>query len=164
MKDRPTPDNQARWDTAYVQLLREWIAAGESAWLPLWGESMAPFLHSGSRLLVSRATACQIASGDLLVYEAEGRLICHRVLRRRACGGRHVFLTKGDGWRTKEAWICADQVLGRVTRVERNGGTLPLDTPIRRLRATGIAAYSLMVADLLALLRWGRRHLRLRWT
>jgi signal peptidase I len=164
MKDRPTPNNQAAWEAVYVQLLRGWITAGESAWLPLRGESMAPFLHSGSRLLVSRVTVCHIASGDLLVYEAEGRLICHRVLCRRTREGRHVFLTKGDGWRTNESWIRADQVLGRVTRVERNEGMLPLDTPIRRLCATGIAAYSLMVAGLLALLRWGRQRLRLRWT
>lgn len=151
--------DQTVWETACTQLLRDWLAAGESAWLPLHGQSMAPFLPSGSKILVSRTVVGQIGCGDLLVYEEEGRLVCHRVLRRRVRGSRHAFLAKGDGWGTMESWVAEEQVLGRVPRVKRDGGEVSLDTAIGRLHALTATITALVLIGLRRLLRWARGRL-----
>jgi signal peptidase I len=144
----------------YTELLREWIEAGEPAWLPVMGKCMEPFLPGGSRVQISKAAAGQIVSGDLLVYEAEGRLICHRVIGRRACGEGHAFLTKGDGWRTSESWVHQDQIIGKVISVERDESVFKLDTPPRRLHAMGAVVRSLVAVGLLPVLRWGKQIMR----
>ncbi|HYL79852.1 MAG TPA: S26 family signal peptidase [Candidatus Acidoferrum sp.] len=164
MNDRRAQDDQDVWEAACTQLLREWVVAREPAWLPLNGRSMAPFLPGGSKILVSRTAAGQIGWGDLLVYGVEGRLVCHRVLRRRGKGGRHLFLTKGDGRRTIESWVAEEQVLGRVLRVEREGRLVDLNTPIRRLQAVAIAAASLVIIGGRALFRWGKQQVTGRGT
>jgi signal peptidase I len=147
-----------------TQLLREWIARGEPAWLPLIGESMAPFLHSGSRVLVSKGTTGEVLCGDLLLFEVEGKLICHRVLRRRASGGKYAFLTKGDDWRTIEFWIGEEQVIGRVVSVERNGDLVRLDSFLRRLHAVGATAIALAAIGSRVALRRIQRLLKLQRT
>ncbi|HSB67780.1 MAG TPA: S26 family signal peptidase [Candidatus Methylomirabilis sp.] len=147
------------WEAACAELLRCWVAGGASAWLPLHGHSMAPFLPGGSKILVSKTTAGRIGCGDLFVYEEEGRLVCHRVLRRRARGSRYAYLTKGDGWGTMESWVAEEQVLGKVPRVERDGREVDLNTAIGRLHAVTAAASSLVVIGLRRLLRWGRGRL-----
>lgn len=129
--------------TVGVRLVREWVASGGCAWLSLRGDSMCPFLPNGSRLQVEYVAPDHITMGDLLVYEVDEALICHRVLRRRARGADYTFLTKGDGHRTLEAWIGAAQVLGRVVAVERRGRELRLQRPGRRLHAMAAAAASL---------------------
>jgi len=153
----------AAWESVYPQLLREWIDAGEPAWLPLSGESMVPFLPSGSKVLVSHTTAGQIRLGNLLLYEAEGRIICHRVLRRRRYGASYTFLTKGDGRRMTDPWVCAEQVIGKVMAINRNGSIVRLNTPLRRLQAVAAAAISLVGTGSLAVLRRTRKLLGDHW-
>lgn len=160
MKNRPFQDDQAVLEVACTQLLREWISAREPAWLPLYGRSMAPFLPSGSRVLVSKTAAGQIGCGDLLVYEFEGRLICHRVLRRKTQGDRYLYLTKGDGRQTIASWVAEKQVLGKVSCVEREGQLVDLNTLPHRLRAISTATYSLMIIGVRALLKWGKQSAR----
>jgi signal peptidase I len=153
----------AAWEPVYRQLLREWIDAGEPVWLPLSGESMAPLLPSGSQVLVSQTVTGQIRFGDLLVYEAEGRIICHRVLRRRRYGASYTFLTKGDGRRMTDPWVYAEQVIGIVVAIDRNGSIVRLNAPLPRLQAVAAAMLSLMVAGSLAALRRTKVFARVHW-
>lgn len=159
----PSPCKHAAWEPACAQLLREWIEAGEQAWLPVIGDSMAPFLPRGSKVLVSQTAPHWIRCGDLVVYEDEGRMICHRVLRRRPQKFSHAFLTKGDGWRMTDPWVCAEQVMGKVVAMSRNGSVARLDTPLRRLQAVAAAARSFVAAGTLMVARRARRLLAARW-
>jgi hypothetical protein len=122
---------------------------------------MAPFLPGGSKVLVARTPAGRIGRGDLVVYEVEGSMICHRVLWRRPQGSNHAFLTKGDGWRMTDPWVCATQVIGKVVAIDRNGTISRLDTPLRRLKAVAAAACSLVGAGSREMLRRARRLLSL---
>lgn len=156
----PSPAEHAAWGPVYAQLLREWIAAGESAWVPLTGDSMGPFLPSGSKVLICRAAPGRIVPGDLVVFEDEGRMICHRVLRRRPQGLSHAFLTKGDGWRTTDPWVRTHQVIGKVIAMSRGGRVVRLETPLRRLQAVAAVARSLVGIGSRVILRRARRVLR----
>jgi hypothetical protein len=130
---------------AGAALVRDWVGAGGLTWLVLRGDSdsMRPFLPSGSRVCIARVAPSEVAVGDVVVYETEDRLVCHRVLRQRTRGAGTALLTKGDGHRTFPAWIGAGQVLGRVVAVERRGRGLRLQRPGRRLQAMAAAAASL---------------------
>lgn len=159
----PSEEVESRWGLVYVPLLRDWLGSGETAWLPLSGSSMRPFLPAGARILVSAAEAGRIAPGDLVVFDHEGTIVCHRMLRRRARGDGDVVLTKGDGWRTLESWIPAAQLVGKVVGVERNGMRLSLETPARRLQARLIARWSRLMTGAVPALRRGRRRLGGAW-
>jgi signal peptidase I len=158
----PSQCKQTAWEPVCTQLLREWIEAGQPAWLPLSGGSMTPFLPSGSKVLVSQTAPRRIFCGDLVVYEVEGRMICHRVLGRRTQGFSHAFLMKGDGWRMTDPWVCAEQVIGKVIAINRNGSVVRLDTPLRRLQAVAAAALSFVVAGTLMVMRQGKQLLSVR--
>lgn len=140
-----------------LDLLREWILSGRSVWLHVRGESMQPFLPNGSRVLVRGAAADRIGPGDLLVYDGDGRFVCHRVLRRAGRSGELSFLTKGDhGW-TLAAWISRRRVIGTVIAVERDGTVLGLETGWRRIDAAVRALRSLAVARVSVAIYLGRR-------
>jgi signal peptidase I len=139
-----------------IQLLREWLGSGEPAWLHLTGDSMRPFLPAGVRLLVCGVAPNRIGRGDLIVFEAEDTLVCHRVLCRRVRRGARGFLTRGDAWRTPQAWIAEAHVVGNVVAVAARRGVVAIDTPQRRLQATALAALSQTAGTALAALRRAR--------
>lgn len=161
-KGQAQPDRVA-WRQIRSELLREWIEADGSAWLPLIGKSMTPVLPSGSRVLVVRVTANQIRCGDLLVYEGEESLICHRVLRWQMREEGYSFFTKGDAWETCGSWIYSNQVIGRVIGANRGGRIIRLDTPFSRLLAVGATVRSLLVSGSLTVLRAVRKLVRGEW-
>lgn len=154
---------ESRWGVVYVPLLRDWLGSGETAWLPLTGSSMKPFLAAGARILVSGAAVDRISRGDLIVYEHEGAIVCHRVLDRRVRAAGAAILTKGDGWRTPASWISASQLVGRVVGVEWDGGRTSFETAGRRLQAQLIARCSSLVVSALPLLRRARGLLERSW-
>ena len=131
-----------RWRMAYVDAVREWVAAGQAAWLPIRGASMEPAIPDGSRLLVVARPASAIGPGALVVFEREGRLVCHRVLGRHRPAGERVFLVKGDARPRFDPWVPETHVLAEVIAIEHDGHRLDLTAPRRRARARAAAAWS----------------------
>jgi signal peptidase I len=109
---------------AAVSLVREQIGHG-SLWLRVTGRSMQPGLADGARVRVERARASAVRAGDVVVYEAGDRLVCHRVLWR---GRRSRWLVGGDARSGLVAWIDASAVLGRVVAI-RNSDRRRSGTP-----------------------------------
>jgi len=121
-------DATERWMA--TSLVRDWLTAGNAAWVPVAGESMAPYLPDGSRVLVVRAPA--VRPGDVVVHENAGRMVCHRVVRRRSVRGRIALLTRGDAWRGRGRWIADRRVIGTVVAVDRHGRRRRVDTAAGR--------------------------------
>jgi len=139
----------AVWRPIVTEVIRERIGAGEPAWLPVRGRSMRPLLSRGTRILVSRAT--RIRPGDLLAYECEGAIVCHRVLVRR---GR-TLLTRADHRGAEAERVMPAQIVGVVVALERAGVVIDLTTRTRRALALVAAARSIVAAG------WARG--RRRW-
>lgn len=84
------------------------------------GKSMSPLIRSGDKILVAPVNKGAIHLGDVLAFThpENGRVLAHRVVRisegRYFCKADNVS-SGGDGW------ISVEDVLGRVTRVERDG-------------------------------------------
>ena len=130
----------AVWRPVVTEILRERLDAGESIWLPIRGRSMRPLLGRGARILVTpRANA---RFGDLLAYECEGGLVCHRVIGRRGAS----LLTRADHRGAGPEIVTAPQIVGVVAAFERGGVIVDLLTLRRRALATLTAARSFAAA------------------
>ncbi len=128
------------WRPVVTEIVRERLDAGEAVWLPVRGRSMRPLLARAARIRV--APARRACVGDLLAYECEGAIVCHRVLGRR--GAR--VLTRADRHGAGPELVTPRQVLGVVVAVARDGAVLDLTTRSRRVRARLAAARSLLGA------------------
>jgi hypothetical protein len=92
------------------------------------GASMAPFIRDGDTLTVAPVEAAALRVGDVALHRADGDgLAAHRIVARRLEGDRLRWVTRGDTVSGPGEVVEAEQVLGRVVRVQRRGRTLDLD-------------------------------------
>lgn len=104
----------------YSRLLREDPRAEE---LPLLisGGSMTPFLIGGRDTVFLSRPEKLICRGDILLYRRDnGGFVLHRVYR--VVDGSYTML--GDAQTVPEPGIRPDQIIARVTRVQRKGKLL----------------------------------------
>jgi signal peptidase I len=85
--------------------------------LQVTGSSMVPSLWPGDLLLIRRAQMRQLSCGDLVLFCRGNRFFVHRAL---AVSPNQV-LTRGDALATCDAAVTCDELLGRVTSIERDG-------------------------------------------
>jgi len=130
----------ALWRPVVTEVLRERIEAGAPTWLPVHGRSMRPLLTRGTRILV--APPARIRFGDLLAYECEGAIVCHRVIGRRGA----VLLARADHRGAGPELVTPAQIVGVVVALERDGAVVNLTRPGRRAHAIVRAARSLAAA------------------
>lgn len=87
------------------------------------GASMHPTIRDGEVVTVAPVQARRIARGDVLLYLSDGGLTAHRVIRRLP-GPEAAFRMRGDAPGSREERVAADNILGRVESVERDGREL----------------------------------------
>jgi signal peptidase I len=86
---------------------------------------MAPFIRNGDIILVEPKKASEMRIGDIVFYRrAGGRHVAHRLIGERGNDGSLVLTTRGDNLRHLDASVFPEQVLGRVVRIESQGGYL----------------------------------------
>jgi signal peptidase I len=91
--------------------------------IPVDGNSMAPLIRSGDYVSVRTAVLHALHPGDIVAFLQGGGLIVHRLVKKKAAGGRRWFCQKGDtlrGW----GWIEEENLFGRVDSIEKNGRRL----------------------------------------
>ena len=101
-------------------LLTEAIAGNYTICFNAPGQSMHPFIHSGDKIFISPVTTETIRLGDILaiVCPSDDRVLVHRVVKIQ----KEYYFTKGDNVASSgDGWIDSGKVLGRVTRIEREG-------------------------------------------
>ena len=104
---------------AYMPVLRELLAQGQSVSLTVTGESMSPFLRHGRDQIRLAAVTAPPQRGDMVFFRRRnGQYIMHRVLRRMPDGNYAII---GDGQQQVEAPIAPEQIFAVVTQVCRKG-------------------------------------------
>lgn len=104
---------------AYMPVLRELLAQGQSVSLTVTGESMSPFLRHGRDQIRLAAVTAPPQRGDMVFFRRRnGQYIMHRVLRRMPDGNYAVI---GDGQQQVEFPIAPEQIFAVVTQVCRKG-------------------------------------------
>ena len=99
--------------------------------LQVTGWSMLPAVWPGDTLTVERANFNTVSEGDIVLFVRESRLFVHRVTASSRRDGSWQLVTKGDAMPSPDAPISEAELLGRVSRIVRNGRSIE---PSRSLR------------------------------
>jgi signal peptidase I len=116
---------------AAALLFTQFLAAGGAARLTVVTGSMIPFLRPGDRVVVQAVPPESLHIGDILLLTAQPRPLLHRLLAIHGAGSDAILRTKGDAARYCDEEIHMQQVIGRVTAIERSGKRLQC-TPATR--------------------------------
>jgi signal peptidase len=89
----------------------------------IFGSSMVPALSVGDVAVVVKADPGSLREGDIIAYQAERRLVVHRISSISREEGRAFFVTKGDATgHPDDKPVEPHQVAGRVVCVVRKVG------------------------------------------
>jgi signal peptidase I len=107
-----------------AKLMREVLGKGASFRFKAKGFSMTPIINDGDIITVSPCLSAGLRSGDVAAFThpVTDRLVVHRIVEIR--GG--AFMVKGDNNENFDGLIPESRVLGRITRIERNGKSVQL--------------------------------------
>lgn len=93
--------------------------------LKVTGTSMLPSLWPGDILTVRRQGTVEILPGEVVMFARQGHLVAHRVVRKIIWQDRTLLVTRGDRLRKPDPPVYAEELLGRVTAIERHRGRRP---------------------------------------
>jgi hypothetical protein len=130
-----------------LELMRAVLSKGVPFRFQSKGFSMLPFIHEGDLVTVSPLSGAAPRLGDVVAYAAVEleRVVVHRVVGRS--GG--AWLVKGDNNPGADGLIVQAQILGRVTRVERDGREVSLGLGPERWLIARLARSGLLWSYLL---------------
>jgi hypothetical protein len=103
------------------QLFLEILKSSGQAKLAVTGTSMLSSIWPDDILEVHRQNAAQVRPGDVVLFERDGRLSAHRVVRKVAGPEGTLLITRGDGLRAPDSPVSPEELLGRVTAILRGG-------------------------------------------
>jgi len=81
------------------------------------GPSMLPFIRTGDKIIIRPEKKMNI--GDIIVFKRDDQMVCHRVVRVFGKDGIKYYQTRGDTHFSPDEPVTADQILGKVVRIER---------------------------------------------
>jgi signal peptidase I len=113
----------------YLKIVREVLQQDQAAGplrLPVVSDSMRPLLRAGDWIFVEAVTPPALGLGDIIVVQRGAELITHRVVAQDEQGWR----THGDNTRVLDSVVPAEEIVGRVSAIER--GTHRIDLQARR--------------------------------
>jgi signal peptidase I len=130
-KDRVIPSSFCLFTDVTAGLLRQ----GYGVRFHAKGWSMCPTIQDGEMITVEPVVPSQVKRGDILLHHNGRGVIAHRVVRiarKRAFPNPQdtvldtSFVLRGDASSIYDEPVEANQVLGKVVSVERNGRLIDL--------------------------------------
>jgi hypothetical protein len=111
-------------------LAASFLGNGQSLRFQARGKSMRPFIQDGDLVEVQPVPSATIQRGDVLFCRlADGRLVIHRVVQVKPGALR----LQGDALLFSDGNIPAENVLGRVDSLTRQGKSIRLNSPWMKL-------------------------------
>jgi len=118
----------------FINLLREGHVIRSLA----VGKSMSPCIKKGELLIVKPIALEEAEIGEIVAFrrdESQSVLTTHRVIQKGQERDQRYIITKGDRNPNRDLPLVSSQeVLGKVTGIERNGQVISLESPFYRLR------------------------------
>lgn len=116
---------------ALVELLQAVLDKGMPFRFRAKGFSMSPFIKDGDVITVSPLSSAPPRLGEVVafVHPALEKLVVHRVVGKRG----NSYCTRGDSALKMDGLIAEADILGHVTRVERDGKAVSLGLGPERL-------------------------------
>lgn len=136
------------------RLIEDLLAGGLEVRVRVTGASMRPLLGGGELATVLPVAPWSLRRGDLvLCRSADGFLVLHRLVRLSGQGADRRWWTRGDALAACDGSIGADQVLGRVGRIEGlrlPGAPAAVDTGSRYWRSASRCCHAVARLRVLA--------------
>ena len=107
--------------TAAPALLAQALQTSGAVCLRALGGSMEPAILPRDILVVAGCRVDDLRPRDVVLFARDGRIFAHRLLEVGARAGRRLLLTRGDALWHADAPVDADDLLGRVVKVGRQG-------------------------------------------
>ena len=129
---------QVTLDSADLAKISTDILSNDSSFcFRAFGGSMFPLIRAGDILTIQPIHADALKLGDVAFYRSPGdRMTAHRIVGVKDQGGGLTLKSRGDASTGPAEHVQPDQVLGRVTSVQRKENTFQLDQ--QPLRGVGI--------------------------
>lgn len=128
----------------FVELSSEILGKGNCLRFCAKGCSMYPFIRNGDVIRVKK-TSSNINIGDIIFYRtSSGSMVVHRVVRKYGDINEAMLLTKGDACLDFDEPIHKNNIIGKVTAIERGKVTFKLENKIFRLINFIIAICSIL--------------------
>jgi hypothetical protein len=152
-----TQDELSLSGAAFIALLREVLDKGVPFRFRATGFSMSPFIRNGDALTVFPLSG-RPRLGDVVAFvkQETGGLAIHRVVGTRA---GHCLI-RGDNSSRDDGYVAEANILGRITKVERNGKNALLGLGPERYLIAFLARKGLLIPSLLSVPRSLRALLR----
>lgn len=113
--DRAVKDRQeVKLDLAAAMLYQS-----GSICLSLRGTSMLPALWPSDQLTIKSVAHGELIPGDIVLVMRDHRFFVHRLIKSLWDQGRLSWITKGDAAPRRDVAVVADELLGRVTNIQR---------------------------------------------
>ncbi len=142
-----------------LELMRAVLARGVPFRFRARGWSMAPFIRDGDVITISPLQDVPPRTGEVVAFSrpGTGNLVVHRVIALRGSAS----LVQGDGVAgCRDGIVPADNLVGRVTRVERNGCDVWLGLGPERAAIAWLSRAGWLIPVRTWLRRWLRPLLR----
>ena len=107
-----------------LELLRGMEERGVPLRTTVRGFSMSPFIRNLDVLTISPLHDQRPRIGDVVAFShpENGRLVIHRIIKKTGSG----WLIKGDNCQEADGVVATDNIIGCVTRIERNNRNVKL--------------------------------------
>ena len=119
-----------------LDLTTELLRQGTTVRFRPSGRSMYPSIREGELVTVEPVVASDVTLGDIVLYRSEKGVIAHRVIgtspAQSSVLSPHYFL-RGDASLSCDEAVGAEQILGRVVGVQRNGRGIALASRLAKL-------------------------------
>lgn len=104
---------------AYLDaVLSIWAEHHETSRCVVSGNSMAPVIQDGDHLVIRHGVE-HLRVGDIVVFASRGRVVAHRLIRKRRVGRRAVeFVAKGDRNPTFDAPLLPADIIAKAIEVQ----------------------------------------------
>ena len=101
----------------------ELLRSGTNVRIKTRGFSMFPFINTGDRITISPEK--NPAIGDNILFKKEDQMLCHRLVKIFEKNGTRYYQTRGDSFFHLDNPLTADQILGKVIKIERENVSFP---------------------------------------
>ena len=113
----------------FTQICTDLLHSGKLVRFKAPGHSMYPTILNGDEITVEPIRPKAVKVGDIVLYQNEDDLIAHRVVRienisdtqSSVLSPQSCFALRGDARPACDAPVAAEQILGKVVLIERNG-------------------------------------------
>jgi hypothetical protein len=130
-------------NAALITLLTATLDKGARFRFRAGGPSMSPFVKSGDVITVRRLEPKKLHIGDVLAFThpVTDHLTVHRLIGKQ--GRLHTL--KGDNIHLADNGVPAANILGVVTRVQRNGKTVRMGTGLGKRLIAGLSRRGVLI-------------------